>query len=307
MEIAFELGPDAQNPGTWQQVYPVASSLGTTASAPAPSLASPQTAGTAITLSSSVTPVVAGTMTFFDYGVAIPQGTAVPVDGTTGVATTASFAPTTGDHDFTAVFTPTAPGYAASAPSADVIYSVIAPVLPPISQTSVTTTGAHVVDQTLTCVNGTWSNNPTPPFAYSWWLNGRPIAGKTTTKLVLTASMVGLPVFCKVVATNSGGTGYDDSPAGLVAKANFKNTKLPVISGVLKVGKLLKVTDGTWSPAGTKYTYQWKRNGVVIKGATKNSYRTTSADKRKSLTVTVTATRAGYNNKAVVSLGKKIS
>ena len=304
MEIAFELGADAQNPGTWQQVYPVVSSLGTTASAPMPSLASPQTAGTAITLSSTATPVVAGTMTFFDYGVPIPQGTAIPVDGTTGVATTASFAPTTGDHDFTAVFTPTAPGYGASAPSTDLIYSVVTPVLPPTSQTSVTTTGAHVVDQTLTCVNGTWSNTPTS-FTYAWLLNGSTISGKTTNKLLQTAAMVGKNVICRVTARNSGGTGYDDSAAGVVVKANFVNKAKPAIGGVLKVGKLLTASTGTWTPAGTSYTYQWKRGSVVIGRA--KTYKATAKDKGKILTVTVTAVRAGYNNKAVASLGKNIS
>jgi hypothetical protein len=300
MEIAFDAGA-----GTWQQVYPVAASQGTTASTPTPSLASPQNAGTAITLSSTATPTgVAGTMTFYDYGVAIAQGTAVAVDPTTGIANTASFAPTTGDHDYTAVFTPTTAGYTASPASGDLIYSIVAVVLPPTSQTSVSTTGAHVVDQTLTCVNGTWSNNPTS-FAYSWLLNSSTISGQTSSTLRLTATMVGKLVSCRVTARNTGGTGYDDSPQGIVVKANFVNKTKPAISGVLKVGKTLTASTGTWTPAGTSYTYVWKRGTTVVGKA--KTYKATAKDKGKTLTVTVTAVRAGYNNKAVTSLGKKIA
>jgi hypothetical protein len=298
MEIAFDLVA-----GTWQQVYPAPAAQGTTASTPTPSLASPQNAGTAITLSSTVTPAVAGTMAFYDYGVAIPSATAVTVDGS-GVATTPSFAPTTGDHDFTAIFTPTDPAYSASPVSGDLIYSIIAVVSAPVSQApGTTTTGSFVVDQTLTCVQGPWNNQPTS-YAYSWWLNGSQIAGKTTNKLTLTAAMVGKSVVCRVTATNTGGSAYDDSPVGVVHAANFVNKTKPAITGVAKVGKVLTASTGTWTPAGTSYTYVWKRGAVIVGKA--KTYKATVKDKGKLLTVTVTAIRAGYNSKAVTSASKKI-
>jgi hypothetical protein len=275
----------------------------TTVSQPVASTLSPLTAGSSITLTSTATAGVPGSIRFKDNGNTITGVPAVAVDNS-GAATSAAFQPAAGNHSYTAVFTPT--DYIGYSQSTSTALAYVVNALAPTSQTSVATTGGHVVDQTLTCVNGTWSNSPTS-FTYAWLLNGSTISGKITNQLPLTAAMVGKNVICRVTARNLGGTGYDDSTPVAVAKATFKNTKLPVISGVLRVGQLLKVTAGTWSKAGTSYTYQWKRNGVAIRGATKNSYKTTAADKRKSLTVTVTAKRAGYYDKPATSLKKKIS
>ncbi len=300
MEIAFDGAA-----GTWQQVYPVAAAIGTNVSTPSASPVSPQNFGVPISLSATATPAgVAGNVTFYDFGTAVPQAQNLPVNAVTGVATSPSLTPAVGEHDYTAIFTPTAAGYNASPESGLLIFNVVQAVLPPISQTSVTTTGAHVVDQTLTCVNGTWSNTPTS-FTYAWLLNGSTISGKTTNKLLQTAAMVGKNVICRVTATNLGGSGYDDSAAGVVAKANFVNRAKPAIGGVLKVGKLLTASTGTWTPAGTSYTYQWKRGSVVIGRA--KTYKATAKDKGKILVVIVTAARAGYNSRAISSLGKKIS
>ncbi|PZG13392.1 hypothetical protein C1I95_23795 [Micromonospora craterilacus] len=48
-------------------------------------------------------------------------------------------------------------------------------------------------------------------------------------------------------------------------------TKAPAISGTVKVGHTVKATAGTWSPAATSVKYQWKANGVAVKGATGSS------------------------------------
>jgi hypothetical protein len=273
----------------------------TSVSQPVPSVVSPVSGGTSITLTSGATAGIAGSIRFKDNGNVITGVPAVAV-ANDGSATSASFQPTAGSHYFTALFTPTDVLYYSQSTSTALTFVVNA--VAPTSQTSVTTTGAHVVDQTLTCVNGTWSNSPTS-FTYAWLLNGSTISGKTTNKLLQTAAMVGKNVICRVTATNLGGSGYDDSAAGVVAKANFVNRAKPAIGGVLKVGKLLTASTGAWTPAGTSYTYQWKRGSTVIGRA--KTYRTTAKDKGKTLIVIVTAARAGYNSRAIASLGKKIS
>ena len=90
-----------------------------------------------------------------------------------------------------------------------------------------------------------------------------------------------------------------------VTKGVLVNKVRPSITGVLKVGKVLTANPGTWTPAGTTYTYVWKRGAVVVGKA--KTYKTTAKDKGKILTVTVTASKANYTSKAVTSLGKKIS
>jgi hypothetical protein len=69
------------------------------------------------------------------------------------------------------------------------------------------------------------------------------------------------------------------------------NTVAPVISGTARVGQTLSTTNGTFT--GTtpfSYTYQWKRDGVSIGGATNNTYLLVVADAGKNITCTVTAT-----------------
>jgi hypothetical protein len=66
------------------------------------------------------------------------------------------------------------------------------------------------------------------------------------------------------------------------------------ISGSAKVGKKLKVKLSKWKPSGIHYSYQWLRNGVVISGATKSTYKIAKADKKGKISVRLTASKAGY-------------
>lgn len=74
----------------------------------------------------------------------------------------------------------------------------------------------------------------------------------------------------------------------------FTSTPRPRIVGTLKAGKRLTVRAGSWRPSGAKLSYRWKRNGTAIGGATKSSYTLKKADRKKRITVTVTASRYGY-------------
>ena len=67
------------------------------------------------------------------------------------------------------------------------------------------------------------------------------------------------------------------------------NTALPGISGTVQVGSTLTASSGTWS-GSPSYTYQWKRGGTVISGATAGTYLLVTADLSAMITVTVTAT-----------------
>lgn len=82
------------------------------------------------------------------------------------------------------------------------------------------------------------------------------------------------------------------------------NTVLPVITGVMNIGQNLSTTDGTWTgtPAPT-FTYQWKRGGVAIGGATANTYTVVAADLGTTITITVTAANGVLPNASATSAG----
>lgn len=71
------------------------------------------------------------------------------------------------------------------------------------------------------------------------------------------------------------------------------NTTAPVISGTNVVGQTLTTTNGTWSGSlPLTYTYQWKRDGSNIGGATSVTYVLVEADADTNVTCEVTATNA---------------
>jgi alkaline phosphatase len=74
-------------------------------------------------------------------------------------------------------------------------------------------------------------------------------------------------------------------PSTLAASA------VPVITGSVRVGSTLTATAGTWNVAGTTAAYQWLRDGKAISGATKATYKVSTADAGAGLAVRVTATK----------------
>ena len=58
--------------------------------------------------------------------------------------------------------------------------------------------------------------------------------------------------------------------------------------------------------AGSSVTCQWFRSGTAITGATKPIYLLTSLDQGKTMTVKVTARRAGYTTASKTSLATAV-
>jgi len=99
----------------------------------------------------------------------------------------------------------------------------------------------------------------------------------------------------------SSGTGW---PSGFVhfRDVQLLNTRAPAISGTPKVGSVLTATPGTWSQAGTAFTYQWMQNGAPITGATNTTLTPQLAQQGKAITVRVTAVKLGFPHTPAVSL-----
>jgi hypothetical protein len=68
----------------------------------------------------------------------------------------------------------------------------------------------------------------------------------------------------------------------------------PRISGVARVGGLLRAVVPAHTPADAVPTYQWWRGRTAIRGATASTYRPTTADVGKRLTVVVRLAPAGW-------------
>jgi subtilisin family serine protease len=112
--------------------------------------------------------------------------------------------------------------------------------------------------------------------------------------------------------TSCGGTADDNNVWGegkldvlaayeLARKQTFVSTPAPELEGVPVVGGALIVEPlPVWDPVAT-FTYQWRRDGAMISGATNAAYSPVGRDAGTRLTVTVVGTADGYLPTAVTS------
>ncbi|KKB12444.1 hypothetical protein VE25_07375 [Devosia geojensis] len=70
------------------------------------------------------------------------------------------------------------------------------------------------------------------------------------------------------------------------------NGVLPAISGEAIVDGVLTAWPGVWAPFAD-FTFQWKKDGVDIPGATGSTYTVVVGDVGSAISVAVTATNTG--------------
>ncbi|WP_259573160.1 cutinase family protein [Herbiconiux oxytropis] len=165
-----------------------------------------------------------------------------------------------------------------------------------------TVSGAVKVGATLTAKPGVWS--PVPAFSYQWKRAGAGISGATKSTYVPVAADVGKTLTVTVTGKKTGVTTTSKTSAATVPVAAkdvpFKVAPVPTVSGAVKVGATLTAKPGVWSPVPA-FSYQWKRAGVGISGATKSTYVPVAADVGKTLTVTVTGQKTGVTTTSKTS------
>lgn len=94
----------------------------------------------------------------------------------------------------------------------------------------------------------------------------------------------------------SAGPGASSSPVAVPAEA-----VTPGLGGVLVIGDTLACSTGTWSGSPTAYSYQWRRDGTVIAGATGQTYALQAIDAQHTISCAVVATNSAGSSAPAAS------
>ena len=183
-----------------------------------------------------------------------------------------------------------APSSATSASTQTVATAVSTFSSTPVPQVS----GFAQVGEKLTAVTGVWAPAGAQ-FTYQWLVNGTVLPGATTSVIYVAPGAVGKRFSVRVTGSRPGFTSVTVTSAQTaVVVLGEIDGSTPKIKGTPKVGQKLKAVSGAWHPAGVTLKYQWKANGKKIQGATKKTLVIPAAARGKRITVTVSATLAGY-------------
>lgn len=168
-----------------------------------------------------------------------------------------------------------------------------------------TLSGTARVGSTLTATAGSWKPAPVT-LAYQWRRDGDPIPGATARTYRLVTADAGAVITVQVRGSRTGYTPVTRTSAARRAERLLTATPVPTISGTGRVGSRLTASAGAWRPSPVTLTYQWRRNGAAIAGATSRTYVLTKADAGASVTVSVRGTRSGYTPVARTSAGRSV-
>jgi hypothetical protein len=176
--------------------------------------------------------------------------------------------------------------------------SVSGDTRPTLTPGSPTITGIAKFGETLTGNTGSWGAGVSTS---TEWFVGQTATGDRDNTYVVQSADIGKTLSFRVTASKAG---YQNSVASATTApavaAAMAITATPSISGILKVGNSLTVNVGTWE-SGATTSQQWRRNGSPITLATGTTYTLQKSDKGKSISVTVTATKAGYSTISATS------
>ena len=172
--------------------------------------------------------------------------------------------------------------------------------------TAPTVEGTPQVGKPLTATSG-WSPADTA-VSYRWIVgdDATPADDPTGATYVPTAADLGKTI--RVHATGTRNAGWIPATAMSAATApvaaapvvvppplpSLVNAKAPQVKGKLRVGKIVRVTKGGWTPYPKDVDYTWYAGGKVIKGAHRQWFKLTRKQVGKRLRVEVTVSAPSY-------------
>jgi len=242
-----------------------------------------------------------GSVEFFRTGThAVSLGTAAVTEG---VATLAASTWTVGTHGVYAVYSPDeASPYEAS--TTETVPVTVELPTGAVLTLAPTVTGTIRVGETLGVDLG--ANYPgAVGTKYQWLRDGKAISKATSATYVATAVDRGKKLSVKVTATRTGITKAASATTpktaavayGVIAISTAPGARTePGSTGDSTVGSKLTAVLPDYTVAGLSFGYQWQRDGVAIKGATKSTYVLTAADLGKEIRIKVTASKPGYTS-----------
>ena len=228
--------------------------------------------------------------------------TIVETDTLTNGATTASYTTTAaGSLTARATLVTSAGTSTLTSTAASVTAAAVAPDVTAVTLSKATYAIGEVATATPTYTAG---NGTGLALTYQWRRNGANISGATAATYTTVAADVGTGTLaCVVTATTSAGSDSMVSAASSVASAQVA----PVVSSVAlnktsySVGETATATPTYTAGNGTglAITYQWRRSGAAISGATASTYAIVAADVGAStLSCSVTATTSAGTSTA---------
>lgn len=114
-------------------------------------------------------------------------------------------------------------------------------------------------------------------------------------------SYVGTDTFYYRVTDNHGGLSKLSLVTITVTPKALTAAPTPTITGTAAVGQTVTAHAGTWGPAPVALSYQWKRGGAPIAGATAATYAVAESDAGQTLSVAVTGAKTNYTSATKVS------
>jgi hypothetical protein len=147
--------------------------------------------------------------------------------------------------------------------------------------------------------------------SYQWKRNTVNISGATSDTYELVQDDVGKTITCTVSNNNVNIADKTTSASATAQNVNDPAVGKPTISGSLFVSNQLTVDTSPISDEDgintSTFTYQWKKNGVAISGATASTYDLVSADNGTAITVSVSYDDNFNNSHTVDSLASTIA